>query len=58
MPVPQPYLSSLADRTGWTEGQILMFCAAALGAGCTAAAIAALRALDVVLDALPPHPPT
>jgi len=50
---PQPYLSSLADRTGMTEGQILAVCGAALGAGCAAVLIAALRAVDGVFDALP-----
>ena len=53
MSAPQPYLSSLADRTGWTEGQILAFVGAVLGAGCTAALIAALRTVDAVFDALP-----
>jgi hypothetical protein len=53
MSPPQPYISSLADRTGMTEGQILAVGGAALAAGCVAALIAALRAVDVVFDALP-----
>jgi hypothetical protein len=53
MPSEQPYISSLADRTGWTEGQIVVFCGAALGAVFASALIVALRAVVVVLDALP-----
>ena len=53
MPPAQPYISSLADRTGWTEGQILVSCGAALGAVCVTAFICALRAVDLVFDALP-----
>ncbi len=53
MPHAQPYISSLADMTGWSEGQILVFCGGLFAAGCVTALIAALRATDVVLSALP-----
>ena len=51
MPVGESYVSLLADRTGWTEGQILMFCGAALLAGCATAIVVALRITDAVVDA-------
>jgi len=56
MPPAQPLISSLADRTGGAEGQILVFCGAALGAVCATGLILALRAIDVVFDALPRTP--
>ncbi|WP_457205577.1 hypothetical protein [Nocardioides sp. P5_C9_2] len=46
-------ISALADITGWTEGEILVFCGAAVGAGCATALIASLHAADKVLEALP-----
>jgi hypothetical protein len=53
----QPLISSVADFTGWSEGRILLFCAATVAAGAATAAIAALRATDIVLEALPYSPP-
>lgn len=51
MPVAESYVSRLADRTGWTEGQILAFCGAALLAGGAAALVVGLRIVDIVIDA-------
>jgi hypothetical protein len=51
MPVAESYISALADRTGWTEGQILMFCGAAFLAGCATAIVVALRVTAAVIDA-------
>ena len=53
MAAAQSYISDLADRTGWSEGQILLFCGAALLAGAATALVVALRVADAVLDALP-----
>jgi hypothetical protein len=53
MPHTRPTIGSVADLTGWTEGQILAFCGAAFAAGCAAAMVASLHAADVVLEALP-----
>ena len=51
MPVGESHISALADSTGWTEGQILVFCGAALLAGCATAIVVALRVADAVIDA-------
>jgi hypothetical protein len=56
MATAQPSLTSLAELTGWTEGQILAFCGTVIAAGCATAAIAAIRAADVVNTALPRSP--
>ena len=53
----QPLISTVADVTGFSEGQIILFSAAVLAAGTATAAIAALRATDIVLEALPYSPP-
>ncbi|WP_156411548.1 hypothetical protein [Nocardioides sp. Soil805] len=50
---PTPYLSSLAELSGWTEGHILAVCGGAVVAGCAATLIVGLRAADAVLEALP-----
>jgi hypothetical protein len=50
---PTPYLSRLAELTGWTEGHILAVCCGAAAAGCATAFIVGLRATDAVLEALP-----
>jgi hypothetical protein len=51
MPGGESYVSLIAERTGWTEGQILMFCGATLLAGCATAIVVALRVIDIVTDA-------
>jgi hypothetical protein len=53
----QPLVSTVADLTGVSEDRIMLLTAAAFAAGAVTAAIAALRAVDIVLEAMPYNQP-